>query len=135
MFNKLKQVNQHLKALQALQVGRIAQFSGFHLYPDKIVVADRTGVHDSRELHGVSATVNEGGSRSSRATLTRSMVPGLHGWQKGQDDRYAELIVEGPDFYWFKPLTMPVGSQFNPHDVAPARAFAGQVNHIARQVH
>jgi hypothetical protein len=56
---------------------------------------------DARSIVGVTAQLEEAGDVAARATLTRSLVPGMHGWQKKIDTRVSHVVVTGPDFEWW----------------------------------
>lgn len=58
----------------------IRSFQNVHLYPDRgIIKLPMLGDAECRPIVGTSASVEETGTISSRATLTRSLVPGMHG--------------------------------------------------------
>ncbi|MCA1707048.1 MAG: SHOCT domain-containing protein [Actinobacteria bacterium] len=109
----------------------IASYNGVHVYPDRIIrlpnLAGGMFIEpESRPIAGVSATVEETGAVSSRSTLTRSMAPGLHGWQKKTDDRKGFVVVDGPDFQW--------QVSYSPQmDLGGARKFAAAVTTAGRQ--
>ncbi|MDQ3151991.1 MAG: SHOCT domain-containing protein [Actinomycetota bacterium] len=97
-----------------------------HVYPDRIIkVPLLLGEAEGRSIVGVSARVEEVGGISSRSTLTRSVVPGMHGWQKKSDDRKGYVVIDGPDFQW----QIEYAPQF---DLGGARKFVAAVNTAAR---
>lgn len=100
---------------------RLGKFSSLHVFPDRIINKPVIGAAEERPLAGVSASVEQAGQRGSRSTLTRSMVPGLHGWQKSTDDRSAWLTIDGPDFQW----TFNIGT--DSLSLRMARQFAAQL--------
>lgn len=101
----------------------LATFQGVHVYPDWIIKFG--GETECHPIAGVSATTEEIGSISSRSTLTRSAVPGLHGWQKQTDNRQGYLVVDGPDFQWQISYT-PGPQSGDPRGVAAAITTAGR---------
>lgn len=111
----------------------IASYNGVHVYPDRIIrLPDIAGgmigvVAECRPVAGVSASTEQDGAVSARSTLTRSMVPGMHGWQKKTDSRRGFLVIDGPDFQWQVAFT----PQFN--QGAGARKFAAAVTTAGRQ--
>ncbi len=80
---------------------------------------------ESRPIAGVSAKIEETGGFSSRSTLTRSAVPGMHGWQKQTDNRKGYIVIDGPDFQW--------QLEYLPQlDMGGARKFMTAVNTAGR---
>jgi hypothetical protein len=113
-------------AARAADPGAVASFAGVSVYPDRILRdASTHGPADEQPAVNVSATVVTGGSVSSRATLTRSLVPGMHGWQKEVDHREAQLVVDGPTFQWVIPI--------RPDQADKARQFAATITSVGRQ--
>lgn len=106
---------------------RLGTYSSLHAFPDRIINKPLIGAAEERPIAGVSATVAQAGQRGSRSTLTRSLVPGMHGWQKGVDDRSAWMTVDGPDFQW----TVSVGT--DGFSLRAARQFAAQLTGWGRQ--
>ena len=105
---------------------RRASFAGVHLFNDHIVRLSMWPMPGGVRypLAGVTASVSVAGGYGARATLTRSMVPGLHGWQKPVDTREAVLTVDGPQFQWVIPL--------HPAGAGAARRFAATVTTAGR---
>jgi len=89
---------------------RIAEFSGIHLFPDRIIrlpsmttagsLTNLVADAGSFPVGGVKAVVDQVGEVSARTTLTRTLVPGAHGWQKKVDNRECFLTITGPEFQW-----------------------------------
>lgn len=112
------------------------------LFPDRIIrlpligppLFDGTNYDDMmRPIEGVEAELVESGSVSSRATLTRTLVPGAHGWQKKMDNRDFRLVITGSNFEWTIEVqgTGPGGSRL----VGQVRKFAAAVNDVGRGGH
>lgn len=85
---------------------------GVHVYPDRLIrlpemagapsMLDEMGTPaEARSIVGVTARLEESGAIAARATLARSLVPGMHGWQKKIDTRVAHVVITGPDFEWW----------------------------------
>lgn len=106
----------------------IRSFQKVHLFPDRLIKLPAFGAVEQRPINGVSASLEESGTISSRTTLTRSLVPGMHGWQKQQDNRKGFVVLDGPDFQWrieYVPsLTMGGPQKFVTAVNTAARAFA-----------
>ncbi|MBC3191662.1 hypothetical protein H7X46_11380 [Pseudonocardia sp. C8] len=143
MFDKLKRWSERQQAaaqdrlartdpvrawVERHKMERIAHLAGVHLFPDRIVrtpslLADEKA--EERPVAGVSASVDNTGGVSGRATLTRTAIPGAHGWQKKVDTRETWLVVDGPDFQWSVQVEQAKASQ--------ARAFAAQITTAGRK--
>lgn len=63
-------------------------------------MANMTAEPESLPIAGVQATVENSGGVGGCSTLTRTLVPGAHGWQKKVDARESFLIITGPSFQW-----------------------------------
>ncbi|MGH8950739.1 MAG: SHOCT domain-containing protein [Acidimicrobiia bacterium] len=110
----------------------IASYNGVHVYSDRIIrlpdmVGGMIGVEpECRPIAGVTASTARDGSVGARSTLTRSMVPGMHGWQKKTDDRQGFIVIDGPDFQW--------QIKYSPQmDLGGARKFAAAVTTAGRR--
>lgn len=44
---------------------------------------------------------------AARSTLSRSLVPGMHGWQKKIDSRELAIVIDGPEGQWV--VDVPAG--------------------------
>jgi hypothetical protein len=108
----------------------IKSYNGIHVYPDRVIrlpdIAGSMFVEaECRPIAGVAAKIEETGSISSRTTLTRSLVPGMHGWQKETDHRKGFIIIDGPNFQWHV--------EYSPQmDFGGARKFIAAINTTAR---
>jgi hypothetical protein len=103
----------------------IQSFQNVHLYQNRIIKLPVLDDAECRPIVGTSASVEETGTISSRSTLTRSLVPGMHGWQKKTDNRKGYVVIEGPDFQW--------QIEYLPQlDLGGARKFVTAVNTAAR---
>ena len=78
----------------------IASYRDVHVYADRLIRMPLIAWPECRPIAGVSAKIEETGGVSSRSSLTRSMVPGMHGWQKQTDNRKGYIVIDGPDFQW-----------------------------------
>lgn len=108
----------------------IRSYNSVHVYPDRIIrLPDMVGgmfvEAECRPIAGVAAKLEETGSISSRTTLTRSLVPGMHGWQKQTDHREGFVIIDGPDFQWHVAYAPEM-------DFGGARKFVAAINTTAR---
>jgi len=79
---------------------KITFYRNVHVYADRIIRMPLLTPPESHPIAGVSAKIEETGGVSSRSTLTRSAVPGMHGWQKQTDNRNGYVVIDGPDFQW-----------------------------------
>lgn len=104
----------------------VASYQGVHVYPDRIIRLQTFAESESHPVAGVSATIEETGGISARSTLTRSTVPGLHGWQKQTDNRRGYIVIDGPDFQW----QVQYAPQF---DMGGARKFVAAANTMSRK--
>jgi hypothetical protein len=127
---------------------RVAHLRGVHLFPDRIIrlpegllggllgggMQNMTADAECYPLASVTATVEQAGGVSvgGRSTLTRSLVPGMHGWQKKTeaDTREAWLVVSGPQFQWQVQLVAK-GLTGTNGEVGLARQFAAKINGAA----
>lgn len=79
---------------------KITFYRNVHVYADRIIRMPLLTPPESHPIAGVTAKIEETGAVSSRSTLTRSAVPGMHGWQKQTDNRKGYIVIDGPDFQW-----------------------------------
>lgn len=79
---------------------KITFYRNVHVYADRLIRMPILAQPESRPIAGVSAKIEETGAVSSRSTLARSAVPGMHGWQKQTDNRKGYVVIDGPDFQW-----------------------------------
>ncbi|WP_245887967.1 SHOCT domain-containing protein [Geodermatophilus tzadiensis] len=104
---------------------RVAEFSDVHLFSDRIIrlpglasvgsITNLTAEAECFPVAGVTAVLDQVGAVSARSTLTRTLVPGAHGWQKKIDDREWWLTITGPEFQWVlsvAPMLKTVARQF-----------------------
>lgn len=103
----------------------ISSYVDLHLYSDRLIWLKTFEESESQPITEVSAIADETGAVHSRSTLARSAVPGMHGWQKKDDNRKAYIVVDGPDFQW------QVEYPTNQSDLA--RKFISAVNTKSRQ--
>lgn len=113
--------------VKANRQARIAELAGVHVFPDRIIrMQPWPGQHgEEYPIAGVQASVDQEGGLSGRATLTRTAVPGAHGWQKKVDTRETWLVVDGPDFQWSVQVPQPNAGQ--------ARGFAAAITTAGRR--
>jgi hypothetical protein len=123
-----------LKAyIKAHKKERVAELKGINVFPDRIIkvpslVAPTLAIRPGEyPLDGAHAEVTLEGSVDARTTLTRSLVPGMHGWQKKMDNREVWLTITAPEFEWVVP------AQPGP-DATLARQFAAALNVASRKV-
>ncbi len=69
------------------------------------------------------------GGVAARSTLSRSLAPGMHGWQKKIDSRELAIVIDGPDAQWV--VDVPAGHTLV---LKAARQFAAAVNTAACRV-
>lgn len=125
--DKKAELKAYVKANRA-----IASYNGVHIYPDRIIrlpdmAGGMIGVEpECRPIAGVTASTEQDGAVGARSTLTRSAVPGMHGWQKKTDDRQGFVVIDGPDFQW----QVKYAPQF---DLGGARKFAAAVTTAGRK--
>ncbi len=118
---------------------RIAEFSDVHLFPDRIIrlpglasmgsLTNLTAEAESFPVAGVKAEVDQVGAVSARSTLTRTLVPGAHGWQKKVDDREWWLTITGAEFQWVlkvEPMLKTLARQFAAKVTGTGNAAAAQ---------
>jgi len=121
---RCKDYKQGLKDYMATHHG-IASYRDVHVYADRLIRMPVLAGPESRPIAGVSAKIEEAGGISARSTLTRSAVPGMHGWQKQTDNRKGYIIIDGPDFQW----QLEYAPQF---DLGGARKFMTALNTAGR---
>lgn len=140
---RVANVRSHVKEHRGDRLATIAVGTKvLSLFPDRIIrlpiigppLLDGTNYDDMmRPIEGVEAELVESGSVSSRSTLTRTLVPGAHGWQKKMDNRDFRLVTTGSNFEWTIKVqgTGPGGSML----VGQARKFAAAANDVGRGGH
>lgn len=106
---------------------RIAELAGVNVFADRIIRLNTWPLPggDVQPVAGVEATVDLSGGVSGRATLTRTAIPGAHGWQKKVDTRETWLVVDGPDFQWTVQVPQVLASK--------ARGFAAAITTAGRR--
>ena len=127
---RMRQVTNYVRANQAT---RLAKFETIHVFPDQIIklpylMGGVDGINtepDQQPVAGVTASVDTEGGASSRSTLTRSLVPGMHGEGKKVDTREVWLNITGPNFGWAVKVT-------DTHS-GVARKFAAELTAFGQQ--
>lgn len=113
--------------VKANKRARIAELAGVNVFADRIVRLNTWPLPggEVQPVAGVEASVDLSGGVSGRATLTRTAIPGAHGWQKKVDTRETWLVVDGPDFQWTVQVPQILSGQ--------ARGFAATVTTTGRR--
>lgn len=107
----------------------IAKVAGLYLFEDRIVrlssLFNYGTDNDIQPVAGAIARVDTAGGIAARATLARSAVPGMHGWQQKIDTRELWIVIDGPTFQWQVQV-------LRTNDAHKARKFAEKVNTVSR---
>ena len=133
----VKEMREFVKSRRREELGK---FGDYHLFPDCIVrlpsasTATIGGLIDTTSdwpehypLQGAHAEIDTTGGIAARATLARSLVPGMHGWQKEIDTRELAIVVSHPEY----DLVIDAASS-NQLDIKLARRFAATINQAAK---